>query len=371
MKRVRELYGFELYKIMHSKLTIAVVMILSALSIIMGLQLSKGASALKIYDEVRTFTGQVIDDELVSKMNADLVNIDGLEKEENKKYFSLAHTIWMAQEGYDLISADQYYRNRLKMQEENMEDLRMAEEEIQWWKDKEEGVQKPFAYVPTLNAKTLVEYMTNITIMAILLTAICLSGVFAGEYRRNMDQIMFSCRHGRRETFIAKILAGVTFSVSFVALFVILLTLAVWFRTGLDGLSGIVQLEIPYTAFPLTFLQFFGIQILIVIVASVMLAAMSMSLSAVFKNGVAVMGIMVGVYLLCQFINVPLKFRFISQTMNLIPTNLITMWSLGDMRLVKILGNYHTMYSVAPFAYIICAVLFIFLGSVAFKKSQH
>ncbi len=371
MKRIRELYGFELYKIMHNRLTIAVVLILSALSIIMGLQLSKGASDLKIYDEVRTFTGQEINDELVSKMNADLVNIDGLEKEENKKYFSLAHAIWMAQEGYDLISADQYYRNRLKMQQESMEDSQMTEEEIQWWQQKEEGIQKPFIYVPTLNAKTLVEYMTNITIMAILLTAICLSGVFAGEYRRNMDQIMFSCRHGRRETFIAKILAGVTFSVSFVALFTLFLTIAVWLRTGLDGLRGIVQLEIPYTAFPLTLLQFFGIQILIVIVASVMLAAMSMSLSAIFKNGVAVMGIMVGAYLLCQFINVPLKYRYISQTMNLIPTNLITMWSLGDMRLIKILGIYHTMYDVAPFVYIICAIVFILLGSVAFKRSQR
>ena len=195
MKSIRELYRFEIYKILHSKLTVTFVLILAALSIIMGLQLSKGASDLIVYDEVRTLNGLVINDETVDRMNADLVDIDGLEKEENYKYMGLAHTVNMVNDTDSLISADQFYQNRLKFQRLSMEDLKLSEGEKRWWAEKEAEIQKPFVYVPQLNVKTFAEYMTNICLMAILLTAICLSGVFAGEYRKNMDQLMFSCRN--------------------------------------------------------------------------------------------------------------------------------------------------------------------------------
>ena len=90
MKRIGELYRFELYKIFHSKLTVSVILIFTALAVIMGMQLSKGARDIEIYKEVRSLNGQVIDHALVSEMNADLGSIDGLEKEENYKYTALS-----------------------------------------------------------------------------------------------------------------------------------------------------------------------------------------------------------------------------------------------------------------------------------------
>ena len=371
MKSIRELYRFEIYKILHSKLTVSFVLILAALSVIMGLQLSKGARDLIIYDEVRTLNGLVINDETVDRMNVDLVNMDGLEKEENYKYTGLAHTVNMVNEADGLISAEQFYQNRLKFQHLNMEELRLSDGEKQWWTEQEAEIQKPFVYVPQLNVKTFAEYMTIICLMAILLTAICLSGVFAGEYRKNMDQLLFSCRNGRRQTFVAKIAAGMTFSIVWILLFTILLALSIWLRTGLDGLSGVIQLEIPYSAYNLTFLQFIGIQIVIVVTATVLFAAMAMALSAIFKNGVAVMGTMVGIYLISQFVNIPLKFRLISQVKAMFPTELITVWSLADFRLIKIAGNYHSMYSVAPIIYIIIAIVLVLAGHLAFKQSQR
>lgn len=370
MKRIGELYRFELYKIFHSKLTVSVILIFTALAVIMGMQLSKGARDIEIYKEVRSLNGQVIDHALVSEMNADLGSIDGLEKEENYKYTALAHTVTTASYGDGLISADQFYSNRLKMQRDSMEELGLSDGEIQWWAAREAEIQKPITYIAHLNAKTLAEYMTNICLMGILLAAICLSGVFAGEYRKNTDQLLFSCRYGRRETYAAKIAAGISFSVVWELLFSVLLALSIWFRTGLDGLNSAVQMEIPYSAYPLTFLQFIGIQSMIVVAAAIMFAAMSMALSAVFKNGVAVMGTMIGIYLLSQFVNIPLKFRFLSQAVDLMPTNLIALWSLIDFRLIDIFGNYHTMYAIAPLVYGILSIAFILAGGIAFRRSQ-
>ena len=371
MRRIKDLYKFEICKILHSKLTVSVILIFTVIAIVMGMQLSKGGRDLEIHKAIQDLNGQEISNELINKMNSDVGSIEGLELEENDKYFGLSHTMFMVQDGEELITADQFYKNRIKLQKENMEDQGLTAEEIQWWADKESEISKPLTYVPQLNAYTLIGYMTNICIMAILLAAICLSGVFAGEYRKNMDQLLFSCKYGRRETFVAKILAGISFSVVWVIILTALLIISVWLRTGLDGLNGVVQLEIPYSAYPFTFIQFIGIQIGIVIIASVMFSAMAMSISAIFKNGVAVMGIMVGMYLLNQFWEIPLKFRILSQTTKLIPSNLIVSWSLGDFRLIKCFGSYHTMFAVAPFLYLIIAAVFIFAGGVAYKLSQR
>lgn len=371
IRRIGELYRFELYKIIHSKLTVAVILIFAALTIIMGMQLSIGERGLRIHEDIRVLTGHVINNDLINKMNSDIGSVDGLELEENYKYTGLAHTMFMVQDGEDLITADQFYENRIKLQKENMEDQGLSDREMQWWANKEAEISKPITYVPQLNANTLINYMTNICIMAILLAAICLSGVFAGEYRKNMDQILFSCKHGRKETFVAKILAGVSFSVCCVIALTALLIMSVWLRTGLDGLNGAVQLEIPYSAYPFTFIKFIRIQIIIVIIASVMFAAMAMSMSALFKNGIAVMGTIVGLYLLNQFWEIPLKYRVLSQAAKFIPTNLIVSWSLGDFRLINCFGSYHTMFAIAPWIYLVISAAFILIGDLAFKRSQR
>ena len=371
MRRVKDLYKFEIYKILHSKLTVSVILIFTVIAIVMGMQLSKGGRDLEIHKAIQDLNGQEISNELINKMNSDVGSIEGLELEENDKYFGLSHTMFMVQGGEELITADQFYENRIKLQKENMEDQGLTVEEVQWWADKESEISKPLTYVPQLNAYTLIGYMTNICIMAILLAAICLSGVFAGEYRKNMDQLLFSCKYGRRETFISKIMAGVSFSVIWVVILTALLFVSVWIRTGLDGLNGVVQLEIPYSAYPLTFIQFIGIQIIIIVIASVMFSAMAMSMSAIFKNGVAVMGMMVGLYLLNQFWEIPLKFRILSQATKLIPSNLIVSLSLGDFRLINCFGSYHTMFAVAPFIYVVIAAMFIMAGGIAFKRSQR
>ena len=76
------------------------------------------------------------------------------------------------------------------------------------------------------------------------------------------------------------------------------------------------------------------------------------------RNGVAVMGLMIGIYIAIFIIDVPKSYRVISQSIAILPTELINLWSLMDHRLINIFGNYYSMFTVSP---VICLVLTVIL----------
>jgi hypothetical protein len=80
------------------------------------------------------------------------------------------------------------------------------------------------------------------------------------------------------------------------------------------------------------------------------------------RNGVAVMGLMIGIYIAIFIIDVPKSYRVISQSIAMLPTELINLWSLMDHRLINIFGNYYSMFTVSP---VICLMLTVILCIIA------
>ena len=231
-------------------------------------------------------------------------------------------------------------------------------------------IEKPFTYVSSYNARSLVDYMYNVLLLSLLLAAICLSTVFAGEHRRGTDQIILSTKHGRGETFAAKLMAGFTFILIWTAILASILFLTIYASYGLSGLRAIVQMEVPISSYPLTFLQFFGIQLVILFAAAILFAAISMAFSEFLKNGIAVMGLMIGFYLATQFISIPKSFRILSQSVAMMPTELINIWTLFDNRLIHIFGHYYTMFAVSPVIYLLISVVLCAVSWQTYRRYQ-
>ena len=371
MSNIWSLFKYETYKIIHSRLTMIVLILMVVLTVAMGLPLGQGSQTKEVHKAMRSMDGQIFDNELMEEMNNSIDRADPDWNPDTWKWTGLNYIVAMVESSSDSVeTADEFYSLRIDARSENMAENYLTDGEFSWWASKENEIQKPFTYVSSYDARSLIDYMYNVLLLSLLLAAVCLSTVFAGEHRRRMDQIILSTRHGRGETFIAKFVAGFTFILVWTAILAVLLTVTIYAAYGLDGLKAIVQMEVPTSAYPLTFLQFFEIQLLILFTAAFMFAAIAMACSEFLKNGIAVMGLMIGFYLVTQFISIPRSFRLGSQTVAMLPTELINIWTLFDCRLVNLFGGYHTMFEVAPIAYILIAAIFCFVAWLAYRKYQ-
>lgn len=72
---------------------------------------------------------------------------------------------------------------------------------------------------------------------------------------------------------------------------------------------------------------------------------------------ILIMLVILGFYLATQFISIPKSIRLLSQSVAMLPSELINLFTLYDHRLVSIFGQYHTMFSVAPIIYLLISVI--------------
>lgn len=371
MNTVWSLFKYETYKILHSKLTIIVISLMVILAVAMGLPLGSGPQSKEIHKAMMSMDGQVIDNGLMKEMNESIDWVDPEWNQKTWKWTGIQYILSLTADDVNkTYTADDFYEKRLKNQEDSKIENKLNEDEIEWWRSEKNQLRTPFTYISSFNARALVDYMGNILLLVLLLAAVCISTVFAGEHRMKTDQIILSTKNGRGKTFIAKMMAAFTFILVWSAVLTAVLYLTVYLSRGLSGLEAMVQMEVPSSAYPYTFMQFFGKQLLILFAAALLFAAVSMALSEFLRNGIAVMGLMIGFYLATQFINIPKSHRIISQAMTMLPTDLINLFTLYDHRLVNTFGHYHTMIDIAPVIYVFIAVILCVATWWAYRRYQ-
>lgn len=285
MNRILSLFKYETYKILHNKLTIIMLILMVVLTVLMGLPLGQGSQTKEVHKAMESMDGKVIDNALIEEMNTSINRSDPDWNPETWKWTGLNYIVALVESTSESVNtADQFYELRTESQYKSMIEDSLTDEEMTWWKEKEKEINKPFTYVSSYNARSLVDYMYNILLLSLLLSAVCLSTVFAGEHRRGMDQIILSTKHGRGETFAAKLMAGFVFVLIWTAILAVILTLTIYASYGLSGLKAIVQMEVPTSSYPMTFLQFFEVQLVILFTATVLFAAISMAFSEILKK---------------------------------------------------------------------------------------
>lgn len=173
-----------------------------------------------------------------------------------------------------------------------------------------------------------------------------------------------------KATIYFKILAGMTFSIaSAIILFAATLfsSLLVY---GTDGFHAALQLAFPLSSLNISVGGSVLVLLVNLIVISMVYGSLIMLLSAILKSNVAVMAIPVGIMILTMMVDIPYQFRLASQVYDLLPTNILNKTELWDDRLICIWGKYFTNFQIAPFLYVVFAVLLVIIGMVIYQRHQ-
>lgn len=121
-----------------------------------------------------------------------------------------------------------------------------------------------------------------------LFIVISLSPVFAEEYAYHTDSVIYAARYGKTKLVKAKIIASLEIMICIYAIFLLFTVVLYGAVYGLQGGTVSIQSSLHFasSAYHLTFLQLFGISVVLNIIGMIALATITLFLSAQMSSPV-------------------------------------------------------------------------------------
>lgn len=193
--------------------------------------------------------------------------------------------------------------------------------------------------------------------------------MFSDEITLKTDALIFASRGGKKELFPAKFLAGITVGMIET---VVLLSACVGTEFAVSGSSGFhssVQFFVGPTAMDMeigtAFLWYVGIMLMIGLLFSVM----TMFLSEVCRNSIAVVAVMMLLWLL-SMLNVPDSLGLIARIWSFFPVTFLGSWTFTDYHLVRLFGKPLTIIEAAPIIFLLLAVVLSVITKLHYDRYE-
>ena len=265
----------------------------------------------------------------------------------------------------------QFYEFWKRNLEYTWENSYLTEEEIVFYRNLQADVAIPFTYEYISDGWwELQEGLNTFGIIWTLVIALCLSGIFPEEHIRKTDQLILASRNGRKKQYCAKTLAGLVFAAVLSLLSgALALGLAVGLY-GIDGMDASFLFVFSNYIYPLTIGRAVIIGILVITAANIIVGAVTMLLSEVFRTGMSAFAVITAVILAGMFINVPPVYRLWSQLWDSIPGRFTMIYNMFSINTVPVFGRCFMQWQVVPVVYLLLAAVIAFAGKHVYLKYE-
>ena len=369
------LYKYELLKILRNKVTVVTFLIFFVFSFIQGEFEVRGNIDLETLAEYQTINYRPVDDELLAEWDAATNEYGEVIDEKDIAYDSMEE--WIKDiVGYhvvlDDVTEEVIYEKRLETIDEAYTESYLTQEEIDYWKAREEDVKKPFVWHDLYVAFGLENGICNTMLMMLFVVGLGLASVFSVESQRKTDPMIRSSINGEKELYFAKILAGMSFCLFSAAVFLGGFITYVGVAYGFTGLDIPVQIEYPFTQLNMTMGQSIAVLLILTVCGSVFISALAMFVSEVLRKSLASMGVLLGGYFVIFALgtNIPMKMKTLSKWISLFPAIQITPRFVYEFRLFKFAGHYFSSFKVAPVVYLTTSLIMIVFGYCLYRKYE-
>ena len=275
---------------------------------------------------------------------------------------------------YDGWNADEQdlYDARASWQEEIWTSLFLSETEKEFWREKETQIDKPFTYFYHEGYSVILKDFEAVGILMLLLTAVCLAGVFPDEHVRRTDQMILSSAKGKYMVYWAKLSAGI--SVSFICAVVmgVVAVTAALVIYGAEGFRMAVQMYIKLDdySYPLSIGQACVIAYSIFLLTAVLVSVLVMVGSELLRGSIATLAISTGVIIAGQMIGIPNQYRIAAQIWQSLPMSFLSCSGVFSQRLVVVGGHCFTVWQVVPILYVLCGTAVAVGGLRIYRRYQ-
>lgn len=410
MKQLGVLYRYELKKIIKRKLvwvTLFICMAVTAVSVFSNLTGSYYVDG-EIVDThyhmflvdsgySRNLSGRKIDQELLTEVmeaygkippTADRYSLTEEYQTYARPYSAIFNTIrwWSDMDTEELMGRktdegevtgwkadeEELYDLKAAACEEYCEQLFLTDKEKAFWAEKEAQTDMPITYFYHDGYSDLMRKVEVVGMLMLLLTAVCLSGVFPEEHMRRTDQLMLSSVWGKNDVYWAKILAGISVSITASLLmtgFTAGLSLGIY---GSEGFQAAFQLYPSNNlySYPMTIGQACLIAYGMLLITAILASLFVMVLSELLHSSIATLSIFTGIIIAGMICNVPAQYRILAQIWNWLPMTILDSWNIFDLRLLTVFGHHFVSWQAVPVIYILCSIGLAAAGRYVYKGYQ-
>lgn len=373
------LYKFELKKLICSKVN--VIAMTGSVIMLIFLAVSSISEAVPVSREAaRELNGRVIDGQMIDELAPAVRYENGqpvLEiSEAYEKYVPVMDVLDALTTAIDKdidltqIQESGLYDLREKELEQRLETQGLSEEEKAFWYSREAKVQKPFVYRYHRGPAGLLRAFQALGFFILLLSAIGLSGIYARETADSMNQLLLCSRYGRRELYMVKLAAGLTWILT-AALIVFLSVMIPYFGFyGTEGMGEMLQLVKPLSMLPYNIGHMLAIYLGIYLLAAILFAAVTMLLSVITQNQMATICGLMGYLLIDLFVVFPDRFKILQKIWNLRPNAILMNSGFSNYRLIHLAGRLFLNYQAAPVIYSVIVIVALLIGRQKYRKLQ-
>lgn len=335
----------------------------------------------------RALDGRVIDEALLGEMTDAYQSIPETEghytlSEEYQKnarpyseifYFAVAvmnieHSLLMSSWKPDL---EELYASRRSMMEKSWDGLYLTEREKDYWRSKEDQIEKPVVYRAHMLYEEQFSAFMTVGVLALIAISVCLTGVFSEEHARKTDQLILSSACGRTSLYWAKFFAGGSFA-GIVAIGISVVSAVTAFLLyGGGGWDAAFQFVYPYSSLPINCGQAMLIAYGVLLITSMFFSVLIMLISEVSRTSIA--GASIGTAMIIvtmMFSSIPDEYRVPAQIWDCLPTNILSVWNLFSERLFPMFGTFLTACQAVPVIYLVMGSILVLGGKAVYKRAQ-
>jgi ABC-type transport system involved in multi-copper enzyme maturation permease subunit len=202
------------------------------------------------------------------------------------------------------------------------------------------------------------------------MSAVGLSGVYARETADNMNQLLLCSRYGKKELYLIKYAAGITWILTAAVLVILALVIPYSLIYGMEGTGEMLQLVKPLSMMPYSIGKMLGVSVVIFLLAAVLFASLTMLLSVITQNAIAVTCGLLGYLIIDLFAAVPDRLRLLQAIWSLRPNAILMNTGFVNYRLLHVAGRLFLNYQAAPVIYIIIAAAAMLIGRGVYSRLQ-
>ena len=373
---LKTIYLFELKKLFLTKVNL-IALIVSVVMLVLLAISSISEDYPTFRETAKELDGRTIDEKLFEEMEPALKYENGLAllqvKEGYERYAPILNMI-MPVSGDEIdfsrFKGMGFYDLRRQRIMQRLEKQGLSEAEKAYWNTLEARVAKPFVYHYHSGPANLLKSFQALGFFILLLSAVGLPGVYARETTDRMNQLLLCSRYGKKELYMIKFAAGITWILTAALLVILSLLIPYCVIYGTEGAGEMLQLVKPLSMLPYTIGQMLTVCLIIYLLAAVLYAAVTMLLSAVTQNTTAVTcGLLV--YLIVDlFAAVPERFRLLEMIWSLRPNAILMNTGFVNYRLLHLGRDFFMNYQAAPVAYVGIAAAAFVAGRWGYRKLQ-
>ena len=373
---LKTIYLFELKKLFLTKVNL-IALIVSVVMLVLLAISSISEDYPTFRETAKELDGRTIDEKLFEEMEPALKYENGLAllqvKEGYERYAPILNMI-MPVSGDEIdfsrFKGMGFYDLRRQRIMQRLEKQGLSEAEKAYWNTLEARVAKPFVYHYHSGPANLLKSFQALGFFILLLSAVGLSGVYARETTDRMNQLLLCSRYGKKELYVIKFAAGITWILTAALLVILSLLIPYCVIYGTEGAGEMLQLVKPLSMLPYTIGQMLTVCLIIYLLAAVLYAAVTMLLSAVTQNTPAVTcGLLV--YLIVDlFAAVPERFRLLEMIWSLRPNAILMNTGFVNYRLLHLGRDFFIYFQAEPVAYVGIAAAAFVAGRWGYRKLQ-